>query len=166
MFAVPGDTDLVVRLNLLPDEDNPDYQWLSHEADSTQEKNCGNCHTTTLISQWQNNAHSQSATNPFFLAMYYGQDKDGNSLAGDSYKTDYPDSCGNCAACHIPGAAVNDPFNIDPNSVTGVSRDGVFCDFCHKINNTYESNGADMPGVVAIELIRPLEANRCSLALI
>jgi hypothetical protein len=82
--AVAGDTGIVITLNPLPTEDNPDYQWISHEPDSADAMRCGNCHTSTMINQWQNNAHAKSATNPFFLAMYYGTDIDGTPGVSDS----------------------------------------------------------------------------------
>jgi hypothetical protein len=158
--AVAGDTGIIIQLHPLPTDDNPDYQWLSPEPDSISELNCGNCHATVLMNQWSKNAHANSATNPFFLAMYYGTDLEGNPDIGVGYKQDFEQTRGNCATCHIPGAAVHDPWGIDPNSVTGVSRRGVFCDFCHKMYRTLPSTGQGTTGVLSIELLRPFEGNQ------
>ena len=52
---------------------------------------------------------------------------------GPGYRLDNPDHTGDCAACHVPAAAINDPLNTDPFSVQGAEAEGVTCDFCHKI---------------------------------
>ncbi len=113
---------------------------------------------TLPVDEWLLDAHSQSATNPHFLTMYTGKDMLGNQSPptrfgysrdygsfplrpdpnqpyfGPGYKLDFPETAGNCAACHTPAASVNDPYGIDPTAVTGVPAEGVPCDFCHKIN--------------------------------
>jgi hypothetical protein len=116
---------------------------------------CGNCHASVIFDQWSNNAHGNAATNPFFLAMYYGTDLDGIADTGFGYKLDFPQTRGNCATCHIPGAAANDPFGIDPNEVAETSRLGISCDFCHKIYRVKPSTGQGTTGVLSIELLRP-----------
>ncbi len=158
--AVAGDTGIVIVLHSLPGEDNPDYEWLSPDPDSTEELRCGNCHASVLMNQWRNNAHAHSATNPFFLAMYYGTDFNGNPDIGVGYKRDFEHTRGNCATCHIPGAAANNPWGIDPKEVTGASRHGVFCDFCHKIYRVKPSTGQGTTGVLSIELLRPPEGQQ------
>ena len=153
--AVAGDTSAVVVLHPLPEQDNPDYVWLSPAPDGTESLQCGNCHGRALMDQWQNNAHAKSATNPFFLAMYYGTDTLGTANTGVGYKSDFEHTQGTCATCHIPGAAVANPWGVDPQSVTGVSRNGVFCDFCHKIKRVKAGTGQGTAGVLSIELLRP-----------
>ena len=81
---------------------------------------------------------------------------------GPGYKLDFPDTAGNCAACHTPAASVNEPYGVDPREVTGVPAEGVPCDFCHKVWDVrLDSNSGlpfeNMPGVLAYEFRRPPE---------
>jgi hypothetical protein len=76
------------------------------------------------------------------------------------YQLDFPNTAGNCATCHAPGAAANDPFSTDMNSLTGVNEQGVFCDFCHKIGYAYLNPATGLPfpnspGVTSYRLYRP-----------
>lgn len=138
--------------------------------------------------EWMQDAHSQSAVNPRFLTMYTGMDVNGNQSPitgyahnrdygriplrpdltqpyfGPGYKLDFPETAGNCAACHAPAAAINDPYGIDPTSVTGVGAEGVTCDFCHKVWDVrLDSNGLprpNMPGILSFEFRRPPEGHQ------
>ena len=153
---------------------------------------CGSCNvakSTLPFDEWQRDAHSQSATNPRFLTMYNGTDLKGNTspltrygfnrdygrfplrpdLAqpyfGPGFKIDFPDSAGNCAACHLPAAAINAPYQTDPNIVTGVGREGVACDLCHKVwearlDTTTGLPYPNMPGVLSFEFKRPGEGRQ------
>lgn len=136
------------------------------------------------VDEWVLDAHSQAATNPRFLTMYTGTDVGGNKSPdtrfatnrdygrfplrpdpnepyyGPGYKLDFPDTAGNCAACHTPAASVNNPYGVDPTSVSGVPAEGVPCDFCHKIWDVRldASTGlpfANMPGVLSFAFRRP-----------
>ncbi len=139
---------------------------------------------TLPVDEWLLDAHSRSALNPRFLTMYSGQDVHGNQspptrygysrdygsfplrpdLAqpyyGPGYKLDFPETAGNCAACHTPLAAVDDPYGVDPKTLTGVDLEGISCDFCHKIwdvrlDPASGLPGANMPGVLSFEFRRP-----------
>lgn len=156
----PDDSSIIISLHKLYEEDNPNYQWLSPLKDSLSPDNCGNCHANVLMEQWSNNAHANSATNPFFLSMYYGMDSSLTEKQGIGYKIDFPDTNGNCATCHIPGAAVHDPWGIDPLSVDEVSKQGVFCDVCHKIQNVNITDGQGTTGVLSIDFLRPPEGEQ------
>jgi hypothetical protein len=79
---------------------------------------------------------------------------------GPGYKLDFPQTEGNCAACHLPSAALADPYGADPNQALGVGAQGTHCDFCHKIAAVKLDpvNGLpreNMPGVLSIEFARP-----------
>src|SRR6185369_11925503 len=51
-------------------------------------------------------------------------------------------SNGNCATCHVPAMALDNPFNADPREASGAAGEGVFCDLCHKIDTArIDSNG-------------------------
>jgi hypothetical protein len=92
------------------------------------------------VDEWQLDAHANSAHNPRFLTMYLGTDTLGNQSPltqfvskkdygtepvkpdpnlpyfGPGYKLDFPDTAGNCAACHTPAAAILDPDSTDPTN--------------------------------------------------
>jgi hypothetical protein len=139
---------------------------------------------TLPVDEWLQDAHSQSAVNPRFLTMYTGTDMRGNrSLPtvrvrvkdygdfpirpdvsvpyyGPGYKLDFPDTAGNCAACHVPLIAVNDPHGADPTAAAGVALEGVNCDFCHKVWNIRLDPVSGLPydnrpGVLSYEFRRP-----------
>jgi hypothetical protein len=145
---------------------------------------CRDCHAETVYRQWAGSAHALGASTPRFLSMYNGSDLNGNSgeltrygysrdygsfplrpdpgkpYYGPGYKLDFPKTQGNCATCHLPGAALDAPYSVDPNTVTGVNAQGVHCDFCHKIAAVLleASTGRpkdEMPGVLSIKLTRP-----------
>jgi hypothetical protein len=136
------------------------------------------------VDEWLLDAHAQSATNPRFLMMYNGTDLEGNQSPttrrgysrdygsfplppdpsqpyfGPGYKLDFPDTAGNCAACHTPAAAVNDPYNTDPNMLAGVEAEGLPCDFCHKVwgvklDPESQLPYSNTPGVLSYEFRRP-----------
>jgi hypothetical protein len=139
--------------------------------------------------EWQLDAHSQAAINPRFLSMFKGTDTSGNQSPftryiynreygplpippdsnlpyyGPGYILDFPDSSGNCATCHLPVMAINDPFSSDPNQAQGVAEQGVTCDFCHKIWDIILNASTGLPypnmtGVLAYEFRRPADGHQ------
>lgn len=139
--------------------------------------------------EWRRDAHASSTQNQRFLTMYAGTDVHGNqsplteyfcdrdygcvplppdpskSYYGPGYKLDFPDSAGNCAACHAPAAAVDIPYDVDPRALTGVGDEGVACDFCHKIWDVRLDARTglpleNMPGVLSFELRRPPDGHQ------
>jgi hypothetical protein len=141
------------------------------------------------VDEWLLDAHAQSATNPRFLTMYNGTDLVGNQSPltqqgssrdygtfplppdpsqpyyGPGYKLDFPNSAGNCASCHTPAAALNEPYNTDPNSLMGVEAEGLPCDFCHKIWDVKLDPRSGLPypntpGVLSFEFRRPHEGHQ------
>ncbi len=158
------------------------------KIDSGENTSCENCHSSTNgqlpFDEWIKDAHSNSAVNVRFLTMYTGEDAAGNPgqptqfgttrdygiypLApdpdlpyyGPGYQLDYPNSAGNCSACHLAAAAVNNPYGIDPTSVSGVDLEGITCDFCHKIIDAKFNPQTGLPfpnnpGVLSLEFLRP-----------
>lgn len=61
VHAAKGDSNIIITLHSLPSEDNKNYKWLLPFADEANTNNCGNCHTSVIVDQWQNNAHGNSA---------------------------------------------------------------------------------------------------------
>ncbi len=144
---------------------------------------------TLPVDEWRLDAHSQAAVNPRFLTMYSGTDVDGHQSPltrygsnrdygrfplrpdsthpyyGPGYKLDFPDTTGNCAACHSPTAAIDAAYSTDPTQLTGVSAEGATCDFCHKVWDVRldPSTGMpypNMPGVLSFEFRRPSEGHQ------
>ena len=156
--VVPPATGVVISLTLHPTGDNPDYEWLTSMPDPENPIGCGHC--MVAFPQWVNNAHAQSAVNPRFFSIYNGTDTTGQPNVPPGYKLDFPNTAGNCANCHAPGAAANEPFTADMNELEGVETEGVFCDFCHKIGYAYldPTTGLpypNVPGVMSVRLYRP-----------
>ncbi len=139
---------------------------------------------TMPVEEWLADAHFGAATNPRFLSLYNGTTLTGErgsptayefdagmgidlpvapSLgqgeAGPGFRLDFPDQGGTCAACHVPIAALDAPYDTNANHATGVAIEGVTCDFCHKIQNVrLQTNGLPnpaLPGVLSLEMLRP-----------
>jgi hypothetical protein len=156
--VVPPQTGVTITLHHHPAVDNPDHEWYTSMPDPDQPIGCGHC--MIAFPQWVTNAHGTSAVNGRFYSLYNGTDVTGTVPVTPGYRLDFPGTTGNCATCHAPGASVNHPFTTDMNALTGVEREGVFCDFCHKIADVYldPATGlpyANMPGVQSIQLNRP-----------
>jgi hypothetical protein len=175
---VPPAGDVVLTLRHYQTNDNPDYEWMP----PTGEESCASC-KAGVTEIWLGNAHAGAATNPRFLTMYNGTDIHGNQSPltthgysrdygafplrpnptqpyyGPGFKLDFPSSAGNCAACHTPGAAVDTPYDTDPNTVTDADAFGVHCDFCHKVADvTLGPDGmpfGNVPGVMSMDVRRP-----------
>ena len=138
------------------------------------------------VDEWRQDAHANSTSNPRFLTMYMGTDILGNQSPprryglsrdygrfplrpdpdlpyyGPGYKIDFPDTAGNCAACHAPLDAVNLPYGVDPTAVSDTGSEGISCDFCHKVWDVQLEPGTgrpreNMPGVLSYEFRRPPE---------
>ncbi|MHC4611855.1 MAG: hypothetical protein ACYS7M_16080, partial [Planctomycetota bacterium] len=134
--------------------------------------------------QWRLDAHAGSARNPRFLTMYLGTDTHGNRSPltrfrshpdygkqpmrpattqpyyGPGYRLDFPKTAGNCATCHVPMAAIDNPYGVDPSTVRGVASEGISCDFCHKIADvaldpTTHLPFDNRPGVLSMAFQRP-----------
>jgi hypothetical protein len=146
---------------------------------------CRDCHGEIIYNQWVSGLHPLGFGNLRFVSMYNGTDLSGKhqspltrfaysqdygriplrqdptqSYFGPGYKLDFPASAGNCAACHLPAAALADPYGTDPNKVTGVNALGSHCDFCHKIAGVKLNPGnglpyENMPGVLSLVMMRP-----------
>jgi hypothetical protein len=178
--VIPPTRDITFSMRPVQTNDNPNYQWIS----PTGENSCYSCKPGVTRIWLDNDAHGKSAANIRFLSMYNGTDVNGNRSPltryiqirdyglvplrpdltqpyyGPGYKLDFPDAAGNCASCHTPGAAVDEPYDTDPNTVSGVDLFGIHCDYCHKIANVTLDPATglpypNMPGVLSQDLRRP-----------
>ncbi len=171
--------NIALQLVSYQTDDNPEYAWVPPEGEGS----CYSCKPAVTQVWLEKDAHGKSSQNPRYLGMYFGTDVAGNQSPltryavnidygnvpippdlsqpyyGPGYKIDFPKSSGNCAACHIPGAALADPYGINPEMVSGVDKYGIHCDFCHKIADVKldEKNRpyANMPGVLSMDVRRP-----------
>jgi hypothetical protein len=141
------------------------------------------------VDEWRRDAHSGSPSNPRFVSMYTGTSNGGEggsptpyvhqkdygtipvppaedeTYRGPGYKLDFPDSDGNCGSCHVPIAALDDPYGVDPRRVSGTAAEGISCDFCHKAYDvvTEPETGLphpNRPGVLSMEFRRPGEGHQ------
>ncbi len=197
--ASPGENSVTISLHRHGKWDNPEYEWLPSifSEDSGDNQGCAECHlrgdsatnTPLPVDEWLLDAHSQSAANPIFLALYYGTDASGrrsqstryrytpdNTLHklppdpqepwyGPGYRLDNPNTPGNCGACHLAAAAVNAPISTDPAYIQGVGTEGINCDFCHKIWDVRLDSATglpspDRPGVLSYEFRRPFNGHQ------
>ncbi len=144
---------------------------------------------TLPFDDWAGDAHALSAHNHRFLTMYLGTDVYGNqspdtrygynrdygtfpikplydeTYFGPGYTLDFPGTAGNCAACHVPAAAIDNAYGIDPSQVSGTAAEGIGCDFCHKVwdvklNPATGMPYENMPGVLSFRFRRPPEGHQ------
>ena len=148
-----------IALQALPAADDRRYRWLLPRGPvvSKEDKPCATCHTPELIplmAEWAGSAHAKAATNDFFLDFFRG----GGELPlvdGLGYRRDFPRADGNCANCHVPALALRRPYAADPTQAQGVEREGVFCDFCHKVLEVNTDADGGRPGVLSLRMLRP-----------
>ncbi len=150
-------SQILLTLKRHPTADDPTYQWLTSHADPNQALGCGHCMTN--YEEWRGDAHALSAQNPVFLSLYSATNANGQS-DGLGWRADSPVDAGNCATCHAPAAALAQPGLADPTQLSGVEREGVFCDLCHKIAGVKldpitRLPDPALPGIASYALSRP-----------
>lgn len=161
-----GAREYRIVLKGLPAGDNAQYRWTPPRRGASQEqgvKACEECHAgigLRLFDEWEKSAHARSATNPMFLEFFTGSEEMGPLISRLGYKKDFPHSNGSCATCHVPAMALNRPFDSDPRMATGVAREGIFCDFCHKVQDVTVDDVGGHPGTLSMKLKRPEEGQQ------
>lgn len=162
-----------IEIVLLPlfEKDNPDYEWVDPAPAFIAERyvraifkknsNCGDCHSSIIYEQWRNNGHAQAASNPRFMDLYNGTDIEGKPGVHPGFKLDYPHSNGNCSNCHAPAAAMKNMIGVDMNSLEGIEKLGVSCDFCHKVKDVHlKENTSINSGVLHMDVRRPPDGHQ------
>ena len=160
--VIPPKEGVTITLTRHYVSDNPDYAWFS-SVDPEHHISCVHCMVANP--QWESNAHAGAGTNPRFFSLYNGSDVAGTPGIAPGYKQDFPGTAGNCATCHAPAAAVTGTLTYaaaDMNELQGVEREGVFCEFCHKVGDVYLNPATGLPydnapGVLSMRLYRPSE---------
>ena len=159
-YVIPPTHSISITLRPYDTRDNTAYAWNTSYADPANPTlGCGHCMAPSF-QEWQRTAHAGSGTNPRFFSLYNGTNISGTTVISPGYKLDFPGTVGNCATCHAPGAAYDAPFTTDMNALTGVNREGVFCEFCHKVGSVYLNPATvrpynNAPGVISMRLHRP-----------
>ncbi|MBC8248570.1 MAG: hypothetical protein H8E90_02730, partial [Anaerolineales bacterium] len=158
--VTPPTSTITITLHPYDTRDNTAYAWnTSYPDPANPTLGCGHCMIPSFP-EWQRTAHAGSGTNPRFFSLYNGTDITGTQVISPGYRLDFPGTAGNCATCHAPGAAYDAPFTTDMNTLTGVNREGVFCEFCHKVGAGYLNPATGLPyenapGVFSMRLYRP-----------
>ena len=109
---------------------------------------CKDCHEA-IYNEWSSSVHAMAAHDPWVVSMYNGSDIAGLSL-GPSYRGSFSKSPGNCATCHAPDYAIEDPLNTDLNKVQNSM--GVSCLFCHFVKRIDVHRDGKLSGVQSIGL--------------
>lgn len=149
-----GVGSLEIRLRPHPLEDYREYAWISSYRSSDEPERCGNCHGE-ILREWSDGAHAQSATNPHFRNLYDGTDWQGNENVGWSLLRQAPEASGVCYSCHVPSLEPDARLVRDLRTTSGVAREGVHCDFCHKIAAVSLAGVGLNHGRFALQLTRP-----------
>lgn len=144
---------LSLRLESLPRADQDDYLWIDPHPDPAGANNCANCHGE-IYREWARSGHAQSATNRKFLSLYAGTD--GKSPVHKTWnaRAEYPDGAAVCATCHVPTLA-SPTLEYDVRAAQGVTRSGIHCDYCHKVNDVPTGKFGTRFGRDGLELLRP-----------
>lgn len=149
-------TPLILDLRPLPTEDCEAYAWIDPTPNRAAKDNCGNCHGA-IYREWAASGHAHSATNRHFLSLYDGTDWHGKPGVGWSLRAEHPDGVGVCTACHAPTVSHGDPAYFDLSQAQGVARQGVHCDYCHKITDAGLGSIGLTHGRFGLQLLRPAE---------
>ncbi|NQT16192.1 MAG: hypothetical protein HQ582_25770 [Planctomycetes bacterium] len=150
----PGGGNVTIKLRAHPQEDCTDYQWVDPRPGAAGSEQCGNCHEQ-IFREWSASAHARSATNRRFMNLYQGTDWHGNKNVGWNLLEEYPEASGVCYSCHVPSLPPDPTVIRDLRNVTGVDRQGIHCDFCHKIVDVSIDNVGYDHGRFAMRHVRP-----------
>ncbi|MFN7942181.1 MAG: multiheme c-type cytochrome [Thermoanaerobaculia bacterium] len=124
--AADGDTNVEIRLEVLPTADNPDYTPASVFA-------CASCHPEKF-DDWSTSHHAGAGINAWVLDLYSGSGTPGGG-AGYVYRATHgAGETGFCATCHTAMADVLDPGHVYLDEVTDeAALEGVNCVTCHQL---------------------------------
>lgn len=151
LFMV-GQND-TIKMEPLPEDDNPDFVFQNPTF-------CRNCHAG-LFNQWSESKHARATTNSMLKQIYNGTDVNGNTGVYPGFKLNFPNEGGDCGDCHAPSAALRTPGNTEMNDVwnsNSIDTAGVFCDFCHKIDNVEVNYATGVNGSIFVK--RPFPHKR------
>lgn len=148
------DSVVQIRLQPLPPDDNSTYDWVDPTPDDRDSQRCGNCHEA-LYDQWHRGAHAAAGTNTQFMDLYRGALDADLDDGGWTLLDEYPEGAGVCTACHLPSAPLDDLGTTDIREIDGVAKQGVHCDYCHKVQAVDLTAVGLTHGRFASHLLRP-----------
>jgi hypothetical protein len=151
-----GASPLRLDLPPLPAEDHASYEWVDPAPAAGEPHNCGNCHAE-MYREWSGSGHSRSADGRHFRNLYEGTDWSGRAGAGWGLVPEHPDGAGVCASCHAPALPDGDPALFDLRRLRGLARQGVHCDYCHKVAGVGDGTLGLTHGRFNLLLRRPRE---------
>ncbi len=181
-YYIAGDDyrgrSLRLALRRIPADDSEKYRWISPLPDPDQPTQCGNCHPK-MYEQWRGDAHARAATNQRFLDLYGiaspnalaapdgksasapGRPNAKEAEATGAYRWDlqhaHPYGRGVCLACHAPSSPLAELGTGDIRTVDVVAKQGVHCDFCHKVVDVRGERIGWTHGRFGLVLRRPAE---------
>jgi hypothetical protein len=147
---------LLLELAPLLEEDCESYSWVDPSPNRSRAGNCANCHAE-IYREWEASGHAHSITNRHFLSLYEGTDWHGNPVDGWSLRAEHPNGVGVCTACHAPTVPFTDPAYFNLAQVQDVARQGVHCDYCHKITGATGGTLGITHGRFGLQLLRPAQ---------
>lgn len=97
-------------------------------------RTCEGCHSTNYR-DWKGTMHSNALRDPLYVAAVTVTTKDAASIGKEREVFAY------CTKCHAPLAAFGDHmFPTDGSKMTVVEKEGVQCDFCHRVTKVLGDN--------------------------
>ena len=156
--ARPGQ-EVKLHLARHPHVDNASYAWVDPRPDPNSAGQCANCHQE-IYREWSTSAHAGSVSDLHFLNIYDGGDWHGNEDIGWNLLRDMPEGSGVCFSCHAPSLPVSSSAVNDLRRASGVHRQGVHCDYCHKVSDVATKDVGIDHGRFATSLLRPSGAEQ------
>ena len=147
-------SDVEIRLEPVPQDDDPYYTFSSPER-------CSTCHPAQY-EEWVGSPMQKAGMNTWVYDIYDGTGTGTEELAGFIYTRDSVFAENNpaseCASCHQPEPWAREPFQAMGNreEPTPGMLHGVSCDMCHSIADINLSN-PNFPGIFpdVVTLTRP-----------
>ena len=147
-------SDVELRLELVPQEDDPYYTFTSPER-------CGVCHPAQY-DEWLDSPMQKGGMNTWVYDIYNGTGTGTEELPGFIYTRNSVFAENNpaseCASCHQPEPWAREPFEPlgDRDDPTVGMLHGVSCDMCHSIADI-DISKPNFPGIFpgVVTLTRP-----------
>jgi hypothetical protein len=152
--SAAGSLSPTLRLLRLPADDNLEYSWVDPAPRAGDAHACGTCHGD-IYREWAGSGHARSGTGRHFRNLYEGTNWEGKSGVSWSLLNEHPDGAGVCAACHAPAIPPEADAFLDLRDLQGTARQGVHCDFCHKIAGPGGGTLGLTHGRYGLQLLRP-----------
>jgi hypothetical protein len=154
--AVPADADPVrISLTRLPAVDHEDYAWIDPTPDPARPNNCGNCHGE-IHREWSGSAHANSARNRRLRNLLEATDWHGRPSASWNLPAEHPLGAAVCASCHAPTFS-DATLKYELSRAGYVARQGVHCDYCHKVVDAPTDKLGTRFGRDGLTLLRPAD---------